>query len=82
MARLSSESLDRDLVAIENLALRAHVLYCAACRRYLSQIKIIRETMRNLHGRLEIEDPLPGPSLPENKREKIKRALEEQSKLS
>jgi hypothetical protein len=82
MSRLSSESLDRDLSAMERLALRSHVLYCVACRRYLSQIKLIRETLRHLRGRLETEDPLPGPSLPENTREQIKRALEEQSNLS
>jgi hypothetical protein len=82
MSRLSSESLDRDLSAMERLALRSHVLYCVACRRYLSQIKLIRETLRHLRGRLETEDPLPGPSLPENTRDQIKRALEEQSNLS
>jgi hypothetical protein len=81
MSRLSSESLDRDLGALERLALRTHVLYCAACRRYLSQITFIRGTLRHLRERLETEDPLPGPSLPENTRERIKRALEEQSKL-
>jgi hypothetical protein len=83
MSRLSSESLDRDLGAMERLALRTHVLYCTACRRYLSQIKLIRGTLRQLRGRLKTdEDPLPGPRLPENTREKIKRALEEQSNLS
>ena len=76
----ASESLDRDLGAMERLALRTHVLYCAACRRYMSQLKMIRETFGRLRGRLETEDPLPGPSLPENTRERIKRALEKQSK--
>ena len=59
-----------------------HVLYRAACRRYRSQIKLIRGTLWHLRGRLETEDPLPGPGLPENTREKIKRALEEQSNVS
>ena len=79
--RLASESLDRDLGLMECLALRSHVLYCVACRRYLSQIKLIRGTLRHLRGQLEAEDPLPGPNLPANTREKIKRALEEQSNL-
>jgi hypothetical protein len=82
MSRLSSESLDRDLGAMERLALRAHLLYCAACRRYRSQITLIRGTLRHLRGRLETEDPLSGRSLPENTRQKIKRALEEQSNFS
>jgi predicted anti-sigma-YlaC factor YlaD len=75
MARLASESLDRDLSRLERVALRSHVLYCAACRRYLRQLKRIRVVLRQLCARLETDDLLPGPGLPDDARERIKRSL-------
>ena len=39
---LVSESLDRDLTLVERFALRLHLLYCAACRRYRKHILAIR----------------------------------------
>ena len=66
---------------MERLALRGRTGSTPkAPRRYMSQLKMIRETFGRLRGRLETEDPLPGPSLPENTRERIKRALEKQSR--
>ena len=75
MARLASESLDRDLGRLERLALRSHILYCAACRRYLSQLKLIRAALKQLGSRLQTDEPLPGPGLPDDARERIKRSL-------
>ncbi len=75
MARLASESLDRDLSRLERLALRSHVIYCAACRRYLSQLKHMRVALKQLGARLHTDDPLPGPGLPDDARERIKRSL-------
>jgi hypothetical protein len=75
MAHLASESLDRDLGRLERVALRSHVLYCAACRRYLGQLKLIRAALRRLGARMETDDLLPGPGLPDNARERIKRSL-------
>lgn len=76
MTRLASESLDRDLDQVERVALRSHLLYCAPCRRYLRQIKTLGQALQRFAGRLETADPLPGPVLPEDARERIKRRLE------
>ena len=66
MSRLASESLDRDLNRLERLALRSHILYCAACRRYLRQVKLVRSALGQLTTRLETDEPLPGPCLPDD----------------
>ena len=75
MARLASESFDRDLGRMERLALRSHLLYCAACRRYVSQLRVIRSALKRLTAGLSGDDPLPGPGLPDDARERIKRSL-------
>jgi len=75
MSRLVSESLDRDLDQLERVALRSHLLYCAACRRYRRQLKLLRSAMERLATRLETDDPLRGPALPAGVREQIKRSL-------
>ncbi len=75
MARLASESLDRDLGRLERLALRSHLLYCAACRRYMSQLKRMRVALKQLGSRLQTDDPFLGPGLPDDARERIKRSL-------
>jgi hypothetical protein len=75
MARLASEALDRDLSRLERFALRSHVVYCAACRSYLRQLKLIHAAMRQLSAHLQTDDLLPGPGLPEEARDRIKRSL-------
>jgi len=75
MSRLVSESLDRDLNRLERVALRSHLLYCAACRRYLRQLKLVRSALQRLAIRLETDDPLPGPALTAELRERLKRSL-------
>ena len=75
MTRLASESLDRDLGRLERFALRSHLLYCSACRRYLRQIAFLREATRRLMSHLESGEPFPGPALADDRRERIKRAL-------
>ena len=75
MSRLASESLDRDLSRAERAALRLHVFYCSACRRYQRHIKLIRCAMQSLASHLETESPLAGPCLPDHVRERIKSSL-------
>ncbi|HEY2158191.1 MAG TPA: zf-HC2 domain-containing protein [Isosphaeraceae bacterium] len=74
-SRLASESLDRDLGAIDRLALRSHLLCCSACRRYRRQIGLLRDAMRRLAARAEADDDLPGPPLPDDVRNRIERTL-------
>jgi hypothetical protein len=75
MSRLASESLDRDLDLMERIALRSHLLYCTACRRYRRQLERLRRAMRRLADSLEAGVPPLDPSLPDEVRERIKRAL-------
>ena len=77
MSRLASESLDRDLGRMERVALRSHLLYCAACRRFQRQIKLLRCAMRRLARDVEAEEPLSGTVLPDEVSARIKRALKE-----
>jgi hypothetical protein len=75
MTRLASESLDRDLDRLERTALRLHLLYCMACRRYARQIRLLRIALRQLASGIEVDLLLPGPGLPDGARDRIKRAL-------
>lgn len=77
MTRLASESHDRDLGRLERIALKTHVLYCKSCRRYLTQIALLRRAMRRFVTRLEGDLPIAGPDLPPGVRDRIKRALKE-----
>jgi hypothetical protein len=75
ISRLASESLDRELGFLDRLALRSHVLYCTACRRYLKHIRLLQRAVRRLATRLGTDDVLPGPELPDDVRQRIKRVL-------
>jgi predicted anti-sigma-YlaC factor YlaD len=75
MTRLASESLDRDLDRIERIALKSHLLYCVACRRYLRQIELVRRALRRVVTHVEADRIIPGPGLPDDVRARIKRAL-------
>jgi hypothetical protein len=75
MSRLASESLDRELGLMERVALRTHLLYCTACRRYRRQLERMRGALRKLADDLEAGAPSLGPRLPDDARERIKRAL-------
>jgi predicted anti-sigma-YlaC factor YlaD len=76
MARLASESLDREPDRLERLALRSHLVYCKGCRRYMQQIALLRATMLRLAERMETD---PDPALPDDVRARIKRMLRDQT---
>jgi hypothetical protein len=75
MSRLASESLDRDLGLMERVALRSHLLYCIACRRYRRQLEVMRHALRKLAGGPEAGVAALAPRLPDEVRERIKQAL-------
>ena len=77
MTRIASESLDHDPGRLERVALRLHVLYCKACRRYLRQITLLKKALRMLSSRIEEDHLLPDIMLPEDVRERIKKVLKE-----
>jgi hypothetical protein len=76
VSHLASQSLDRDLDGLENFALRSHLLYCKACRRFLEHIKRIRQALGNLELELKT-DSLRGPAMPAEVRGRIQRAMKQ-----
>jgi predicted anti-sigma-YlaC factor YlaD len=77
MTRLASTSLDGDLSRLERIALKTHLLYCIACRRYVRQIVFVRRALRQVVQQVETGAILPGPGLPDEVRARIKQALRE-----
>ncbi len=77
VARLASESLDRDLPTSERLAVGLHTVYCVACRRHRRQVRFLRAVMNGLRNRIASEDHPDLPSLPAETREQIRKALKE-----
>ncbi len=75
MSRLASESVDRDLGRLGWIALQSQLLYCAACCRFQRQINFLRCAMRRMSGHADGGEPLAGTGLPDEVRERIKRAL-------
>jgi predicted anti-sigma-YlaC factor YlaD len=75
MTHLASESLDRDLDRLERVILRAHLLYCSGCRRFLEQIAFVRLAASQLAMRTEADLHVPGPDIPTEACDRIKRAI-------
>ena len=75
VARLVSESLDRDLSGPERLKLRMHFLMCVLCRRFARQVRFVRDTLRRHPDRLDGQDLSPPPGLSTEARDRIKRSL-------
>ncbi len=75
MTHLASESLDRDLDRLERIILRAHLLYCSGCRRFLKQIALVRLAASQLAMRTEADPHVPGPEIPTEVCDRIKRAI-------
>jgi hypothetical protein len=70
-ARLTSESLDRTLPFHDRLAVRLHLLACISCRRYRRQVLFLRQISTRAGERLDV----PGVTLPDDVRDRIKRSL-------
>jgi anti-sigma factor RsiW len=75
MTALLSRSMDRDLPFSERFAYKVHLLYCTACRRYIRQLRLIRDALRRAVDRLAEVDGLPGAGLSPAARKRIARAL-------
>jgi hypothetical protein len=56
---LLSRELDAPLSAGESLGVRAHLLYCRACRRFRKQIRLLRDLAGTLGSRTEAPAGLP-----------------------
>ncbi|HWT03734.1 MAG TPA: hypothetical protein VN256_26025 [Pyrinomonadaceae bacterium] len=71
-----SQSLERKLTLRERVTLRLHFLICVYCLRYLKQLRLMRASVRARSEQIETGDSAPAPALPEDARERLKRALE------
>ena len=69
-----SQSLERQLTLRERVTLRLHFLICVYCLRYLKQLRLIRASARARSEKIETGDS--APALPEEARERLKRALD------
>jgi hypothetical protein len=69
-----SQSLERKLTLRERVTLRLHFLICVYCIRYLKQLRLMRASIRARSEQIETGDS--APALPEEARERLKRALE------
>jgi hypothetical protein len=69
-----SQSLERKLTLRERVTLRPHFLICVYCIRYLKQLRLMRASIRARSEQVETGDS--APALPEEARERLKRALE------
>jgi hypothetical protein len=73
VARLVSESLDREMPFGERIGIRVHLLMCKFCSRYRKQLLILkRATHFYAHHSEDIESSV---ALPLEARERIKNSL-------
>ena len=71
MVPLMSQSIERRLSLIERLKLKVHLMICAWCTRYLSQIKLIGRVLELRADECE----MPLVELSNEARERIRRSL-------
>ena len=75
ISELVSLSLDRELPFAERLAVKSHLLYCKACRRFRSQLLSLRSALAQLSSDATGAELENIPRLTPQARGRIKRAL-------
>lgn len=50
VARLASESMDRNLTLGEWLVMKTHLCFCVACRRFARHLRFLRRAARSYGG--------------------------------
>ncbi len=78
MTLLLSREQDDPLPALEVFALRLHLLYCSACRRYKRNIGVMRRAVRRAADALDASST---PALSPESRRRIKQAMDDSSDL-
>jgi len=79
ITQLISESMDRKLTLRERITMRLHLKICVLCGRYLKQLMYVREAVHHHAAHLENGASPEPPSLSEEARERLKRALSDNS---
>jgi hypothetical protein len=75
ISELNSLSLDRELPFAEWLAVRSHLLYCKACRRFRGQLLSLRSALAQFSSDVTSAEHANIPRLTSQARDRIKRAL-------
>lgn len=75
-AELVSASSERGLSLGERLRLRLHLRVCAACARYKTQLRLLRQALRRRAGRIDEQPGDGAPALPPDARARLKRSLQ------
>lgn len=75
ITRLASESLDRTVPLTTKLTMLFHLLICKGCRRYVTQLRAVRESMRRQSGHGDGTTASPTPRLSDEARAQLKQAL-------
>jgi hypothetical protein len=79
-SRLASEALDRELTRRERWALRIHSCLCSACRRFSSQVTLLRKTLAKAPESWQQHWQARSVKLSAQRRETIKRLLSDASR--
>lgn len=74
MTRLTSKAMDATLPFWERFAVKLHLLYCRACRRYKEHLLLLREAMRRAGEQAAAGDD-SSATFSAEARERIRRAL-------
>lgn len=74
--RLVSQSLDQELPRAERAAIRTHLVYCKACRRFRAHMLLLRDILEHYAEDPGLADLPSTGSLSPEARERIKRALD------
>ena len=75
VVRLVSQSFDADLPWDERAAIRSHLVYCTACRRFRRQMVLLRDLLERYAEQPHLADHSPDAFLSDEARTRIKRAL-------
>ena len=75
IAKLVSESMERDLPLRRRLAVRIHLMMCRLCAGFARQIRLLRRAAHEHPDRLGPDEGAPEARLPDEARERIKAAL-------
>ena len=72
VVRILSHGMDKELSLMMRIKLRIHYLMCSFCKRYMKQLKYIREVSREFPEKIgDVSDA----SLPADAKERMKAAL-------
>lgn len=66
---------DEELSRGDRWALAVHMLICGACRKYRDQLKRLRQVFQAAHRLLELEQSLPGLSLTDEAKARIRQRI-------